>query len=366
MEIYKKNMAYYQKHHVEKRNNPENVARRKAFQMKFLRNSLGIKSALKPRKQSGRSDLGHEISESKTVSSSTEVPNEFNEFVASNCLNNETVKEIKRTDALTESAVYDRIKNAKIEFIEENTECIDNIFNGVDSEDVVIEKFNIPIKKKHFRRLRPGKWLNDELINFYVELLKGRDRNLSAKYPDRKKSVYFNTFFMEKLIGVSKSEFNYENVKTWLHKKKSNTCIFECDKIFVPINITQTHWVLVVIFIQEKRIAYFNSLRGKEEYDGTVFVDALLKWVKEEANTENLAFDSLEWTLEYEGKCPQQENGCDCGIFVLMLIDFLTDSLKVNDNCFTQEIVTSTSRRKIANDIFKGCLSYAIEAVGYF
>jgi sentrin-specific protease 1 len=366
MEIYKKNLAYYQKYHVEKRNNPGNVARRKAFQMKFLRNSLGIKSALKPRKQSGRSDLGHEISESTTVSSSTEVPNEFNEFVASNCLNNETVKEIKRTDALTESAVYDRIKNAKIEFREENNEHIDNILNGVDSEDVVIEKFNIPIKKKSFRRLRPGKWLDDELINFYVELLSERDINLSAKYPDRKKSVYFNTFFIEKLTGASKSEFIYENVKKWLHKRKSNTCIFECDKVFVPINITQSHWVLVVIFVQEKRIAYFNSLRGSKEYDGTVFVDALLKWVKEEANTENLAFDSSEWTLQYEGESPQQDNGCDCGIFVLMLIDFFTDSLEVDANCFTQEIVTNTSRRKLANDIFKGCLSYVMEAVGYF
>ena len=132
------------------------------------------------------------------------------------------------------------------------------------------------------------------------------------------------------------------------------------------INITQTHWVLVVNFVQEKRISHFNSLRNNEEYVGTIFVNALLNWVKEEANTENLAFDSSEWTLEYEGKSPQQDNGCDCGIFVLMLIDFLTDSLEVNDNCFTQENVTSTSRRKIANDIFKGCLSYAIEAVGYF
>ena len=356
IEIYKKNMAYYKKYHVEKRTNPENVVRRKAFQMKFLRNSHGIKSALKPTKQSSRSDLGPEIARISEISPSycnvhSEESNAKFSVLAS---------------TLTESAEYDRIKNAKLEFSEENSEYIDNIFNGVDSQDVVIEKFNIPIKKDSFRRLRPGNWLNDELINFYVELLNERDVSLSAKYPDRKKSVYFSTYFTEKLMGSSKNEFIYDNVKRWLHKRKSNTCIFECDKVFVPINITQTHWVLVVIFVQEKRIAYFNSLRHNKEYDGTIFVNALFNWVIEEAKTENLAFDSSEWTLQYVVESPQQENGWDCGIFVLMLIDFLTDSLEVNDNCFTQEIVTSTSRRKIANDIFKGCLSYAMEAVGYF
>ena len=102
---------------------------------------MGLNLRLNQQKRAAvLSDLGPEILESKTVSSSEEVPYEFNEFVASNCLDNKTVEAIKRTDALTESAVYDRIKNAKLEFSEENNECIDNIFNGVqvDSEDVVI------------------------------------------------------------------------------------------------------------------------------------------------------------------------------------------------------------------------------------
>ena len=41
-------------------------------------------------------------------------------------------------------------------------------------EEQLIYKYGIPITRKHARRLGPGVWLNDEIANFYLELVKVR------------------------------------------------------------------------------------------------------------------------------------------------------------------------------------------------
>jgi len=41
---------------------------------------------------------------------------------------------------------------------------------------VLHELSNIEISKEKFQCLRPGRWLNDEVINLYLELLKEREK----------------------------------------------------------------------------------------------------------------------------------------------------------------------------------------------
>ena len=35
------------------------------------------------------------------------------------------------------------------------------------------------------------------------------------------------------------------------------------DKIFIPVNLNQAHWCLAVIFIQEQKIQYYDSMNGR-------------------------------------------------------------------------------------------------------
>lgn len=49
---------------------------------------------------------------------------------------------------------------------------------------------DVPISRDSLRRLRPGRWLNDELINGYVELV----NQVSSK------SLVMNTFFFQKIL----------------------------------------------------------------------------------------------------------------------------------------------------------------------
>ena len=54
------------------------------------------------------------------------------------------------------------------------------------------------------------------------------------------------------------TEYDYNDVRRWT----KNIDIFEYDKIFIPINISNGHWTLAVISMQLLEIKYYDSLNG--------------------------------------------------------------------------------------------------------
>ena len=69
--------------------------------------------------------------------------------------------------------------------------------------------------------------------------------------------------------------YNYMNVRRWTKKVRglimyatffdyyNQFDIFAMDKIFIPVNLNQAHWCLAVIFIQEQKIQYYDSMNGR-------------------------------------------------------------------------------------------------------
>ena len=58
--------------------------------------------------------------------------------------------------------------------------------------------------------------------------------------------------------GGIKEEYNYKAVKRW-SRKVPNGNIFELDKLLIPINRLNVHWVLVVVDIQQFTIKFYDS-----------------------------------------------------------------------------------------------------------
>ncbi|GJN31456.1 hypothetical protein PR202_gb19856 [Eleusine coracana subsp. coracana] len=81
---------------------------------------------------------------------------------------------------------------------EEEHEVQDCLYGSGPSNKVLVlhESSNIEISKEKFRCLRPGGWLNDEVINLYLELLKGREKREPRRFL---KCHFFNTFFYKKV-----------------------------------------------------------------------------------------------------------------------------------------------------------------------
>ena len=103
------------------------------------------------------------------------------------------------------------------------------------------------------RRLSPGIWLNCDLINTYLHMLK----------ETRPQCVFFATYFAQKLIEMGK--YKYTNVSSFTLRRHARQAlpdinIFDKEKLFYPINVGQSHWVLTVIYPQEKKIDYYDSI----------------------------------------------------------------------------------------------------------
>ena len=78
------------------------------------------------------------------------------------------------------------------------------------SEEILTYNFGIPVTRRIVRCLNPGVWLNDEIINFQMQLLQDYDKRLCANIPTRKQSHFFNLFFMSRLF--LRGSYSYEAV----------------------------------------------------------------------------------------------------------------------------------------------------------
>jgi hypothetical protein len=96
----------------------------------------------------------------------------------------------------------------------EEEAAVDSALSPPYDHSVICEKFKIPMTRSNISCLRPVTWLNDEVINFYLEMLAERDTLLSENSKTgRRTSHYFNTFFISKLL--ERGEFTYSNVRRY-------------------------------------------------------------------------------------------------------------------------------------------------------
>lgn len=132
------------------------------------------------------------------------------------------------------------------------------------------------------------------------------------------------------------------------------------EKVFFPINISDSHWVLAVALIQQKRIVFRDALG----HSGRKYTDAVKQYLTDEMcekhgvpHAETQA--QLEaWDVQPlppEGS-PKQENGFDCGMFVCMYADYLMQDLPEQ---FSQEHMPML-RHKIAHCVLEGTLMYTV------
>ena len=102
------------------------------------------------------------------------------------------------------------------------------------------------------QRLCDGRWLDGDLINFYLAML----------YCVSKCRIYCaSTYFFSE--GLLKND--YASVKKWI--KRVN--IFDnIDKVLIPIHWKRSHWTLAVINVRQKQFEYYDSSleRGNPSY----------------------------------------------------------------------------------------------------
>ncbi|CDY37648.1 BnaC04g29900D [Brassica napus] len=182
---------------------------------------------------------------------------------------------------------------------------------------VLHKNSGIEIRGETLQCLKPCAWLNDDVINLYLELLKERETRDPQKYF---MCHFFNTFFYVKLTRPS---YNYKAVRRWTRHKRLGYNLIDCDIIFVPIHGV-VHWTLAVINKRECKFMYLDSLNGS---DPTILTAVAKYFVDEVKDKNGKTIDISSWGMEYVKDLPLQQNGYDCGLFMLKYIDFYSRGL---------------------------------------
>jgi len=181
----------------------------------------------------------------------------------------------------------------------------------------------IEIRVEDYERLDNGQWLNDSLVDLWMQWI---SRDITCK---NSSNVHFFTshFYTTLTLGVT-------GVRSWTARKNIN--VFQKRLIFIPINKT-LHWSLCVIVnpgaienssldkcddeidLQDRLLPcmlFFDSLNMHRK---TKVHKDVIKWLNSEwkhmknPNEEPFSRDSFRI---YDPQVPRQDNGSDCGVFV--------------------------------------------------
>jgi len=225
---------------------------------------------------------------------------------------------------------------------EEENDVHDCLYSRGSSSKVLVlhEPSNIEVSKEKFQCLRRGCWLNDEVINLYLELLKEREKREPNRFL---KCHFFNTFFYKKL-ACGKNGYDYKSVKRWTSQRKLGYELIECDKIFVPVH-KDVHWCLAIINVKENFFQYLDSLGGMDHNVPKVLARYISEEVKDKSNR---VINTSLWHEELVD-IPLQRNGWDCGMFMLKYIDFHSRGLPLS---FSQEHM-EYFRKRTAKEILR-------------
>lgn len=199
-------------------------------------------------------------------------------------------------------------KKSSNEFPELNEDMLSKIKRALspgNASDVFVEGFNAQVTRGDVATLRESTWLNDEVVNFYFNLIKVR----SEENKDLPKIHVFNTFFYPKIMKMGHS-----GVKRWTRKVD----IFLMDLILIPVHLGM-HWCLAVVDFKDKEIVYYDSLKG----NNSGCIQALKKYLQDESkDKKKTQFDYTGWKELMPKNIPEQMNGCDCGVFMCKYAEY--------------------------------------------
>ncbi|XP_069960155.1 sentrin-specific protease 1-like isoform X3 [Cherax quadricarinatus] len=213
-----------------------------------------------------------------------------------------------------------------IQLTPEMEDVIDSALKKFPASEVLVDKFNIQITRRDIATLSGLNWVNDEIINFYMNLIMERGKN------DNFRNVYaFNTFFYPKLIKSC-----YQSVRRWTKKVD----VFTYDLLLVPVHLGM-HWCLATIDFQTKSIQYYDSMLGTNDQCLEALLDYL---ISEHEDKKKSPYNASDWILTNVKSIPQQMNGSDCGMFACKFAEYLSRNAPIT---FQQQHMPYFRRRMV-------------------
>ncbi|KAL0812908.1 hypothetical protein Bca101_069351 [Brassica carinata] len=243
-------------------------------------------------------------------------------------------------------AVWSADLDDDVEVSGENLHQQKRYFPGFDEpfDEVIYPKGDpdaVSICKRDVELLQPETFVNDTIIDFYINYLKNQ-----IQPEERQRLHFFNSFFFRKLADLDKDPSSiadgkaaFLRVRKWTRKVD----MFGKDYIFVPVNFN-LHWSLIIIchpgevanctdvdFDDSTKvpcILHMDSIKGSHAGLKNLVQSYLCEEWKERHKETSDDISSRFMDLRFVSlELPQQENSYDCGLFLLHYLElFLAEA----------------------------------------
>lgn len=191
------------------------------------------------------------------------------------------------------------------------------------------------LRRKDFMTVLGEKqWLNDEIINAYLEWIveyanKKAGRNGRNAVP---KVIAHNSFFYKNIATQGP-----QSVSRWMKRKRAEgKKLLEVETVLIPVN-NASHWTIIVVSPKERMIEYLDSFSGASK----VFIKHTKEWLAAELGNDWI---EEEWRI-LQTRSAEQLNGWDCGVFLVTNAECVTGGL-MTDSYDWQDM--GTQRQRIA------------------
>lgn len=217
----------------------------------------------------------------------------------------------------------------------------ENICEG----DVLLKGRNFILYASELERLNPPRFLSDEIMNSYCHLI-------SEKY---KNFFFFDSFFHKTL-----EENGFNEQRSYVNQNPCQSKIW-----LMPINFQNCHWILLCINVEDLqcgqvRIDLYDSA-SEMNFTYDIKTTELIKYIRfMYKKYQGLSVGDLHIMLQNQSSnIPQQENGYDCGAYVLA---YAMSLVTKESMCFNQTRINKFRqnlrhefRRKQLNEV---CVLY--------
>lgn len=186
------------------------------------------------------------------------------------------------------------------------------------SNEVVLSYGDCLLRRSDVDLLKGADWLNDALIGFYFEYL---DRKFNTE--NKKKYVFVSPELAQLLKMTDPSQYNI--FLDPIGAADANFIYFPLNNCENKESAGGSHWSLLVYSTRERMCYHFDSSRGLNRDTASHFSRNIVQYFS--GNLEKRITDV---------SCPQQDNGYDCGIYVLCFVDKIMENLLQTDtinNC---------------------------------
>ncbi|CAH9093614.1 unnamed protein product, partial [Cuscuta epithymum] len=165
----------------------------------------------------------------------------------------------------------------------------------------------------------------------------------------RARTTLLGPYFMQQVLNKK-----IDNNAQWEGDRllvKTNWSSF--DTVLTPLNVGNSHWVLVQIDLPAKMVRVYDSMRNgrtvasiKDLWERLPHLLRVITWRTE----DDVASDLFPWEVVAVDGVPQQRGGGECGMMVLSFAEHLMLELPFIPGCEYENM--ATKRCEFANRLW--------------